>query len=268
MANAQKIANIFDLASTAFGKLAELTLDLKIFQAQAEQTHSTSSRWTIIEMEQLKEAIARFGNDLAKIASVIETKTLTQIKHKLKSQALDGPGTGPPEVENEEEKEVAEESGEDEMGHVQELAPVSTVSVDRGRRKQTFSERSEQSFPDSKKRRIEDIAPSPVTTIPKLGAPLITRQVMPVGAAQRLPTPAQSSTVSQPRIISAPVGPKVVTHAQMRKQPMLTQESKYEEYSDDEGDDRYDDDDDDDDESDALYYSDDEGADNERPKKL
>uniref|UniRef100_A0A5K3EPM6 SANT domain-containing protein n=1 Tax=Mesocestoides corti TaxID=53468 RepID=A0A5K3EPM6_MESCO len=245
MANAQKIANIFDLASTAFGKLAELTLDLKIFQAQAEQTHSTSSRWTIIEMEQLKEAIARFGNDLAKIASVIETKTLTQIKHKLKSQALDGPGTGPPEVENEEEKEVAEESGEDEMGHVQELAPVSTVSVgvfffsnclgyqvDRGRRKQTFSERSEQSFPDSKKRRIEDIAPSPVTTIPKLGAPLITRQVMPVGAAQRLPTPAQSSTVSQPRIISAPVGPKVVTHAQMRKQPMLTQESKYEEYSD------------------------------------
>lgn len=145
MANAQKVANIFELASVAFGKLSELTLDLKIFQAQAEQTPSTSSRWTIIEMEQLKDAIARFGHDLAKIASVLETKTKTQIKHKLKSQALQ---EGLPEHQGSEHNpedadDGGEESAEDVIEPVHELPSVSTVSVDRGRRKQTFSERSE-----------------------------------------------------------------------------------------------------------------------------
>ncbi|VDL94597.1 unnamed protein product [Schistocephalus solidus] len=82
MANAQKVANIFELASLAFGKLAELTLDLKIYQTQ-----SSSSRWTIAEVEQLKDAISRFGADLSKIAEVLDTKTVTQIKHKIRNKA-------------------------------------------------------------------------------------------------------------------------------------------------------------------------------------
>ncbi len=150
MANAQKVANIFELASVAFGKLSELTLDLKMFQAQSEQAPSTSSRWTIIEVEQLKEAVARFGNDLTKIASVLETKTKTQIKHKLKNQALQEPSENAREEENSEEGDEGEDSGEDVMAPVHELPPVTTVSVDRGRRKQTFSERSEALVPDPK----------------------------------------------------------------------------------------------------------------------
>ena len=150
MANAQKVSNIFELASTAFKKMAELVLDLKIYQAQVEQGPTTSSRWTIIEVEQLKEAVARFGNDLNKIASIIETKTLTQIKHKLKSQALEGPGPEPPEGEENDDEKDAEGSPEADVEHVQELPVVSTVSVDRGRRKQTFSERSDIDLPESK----------------------------------------------------------------------------------------------------------------------
>lgn len=152
MANAQKVANIFELASAAFKKMADLTIDLKIFQTQAEQGPTTSSRWTIIEVEALKEAVARFGNDLNKIASMIETKTITQIKHKLKNQALEGPTSEPPEgEENDMDIKEMEEFGDNDMG-VTELPPVSTVSVDRGRRKQTFSERNDTEAPEMKVR--------------------------------------------------------------------------------------------------------------------
>ncbi|VDM35878.1 unnamed protein product [Hydatigera taeniaeformis] len=270
MANAQKIANIFELASVAFKKLAELTLDLKIFQAQAEQGPSTSSRWTIIEVEQLKEAIARFGNDLNKIASVIETKTLTQIKHKLKSQALEGPG--PERVdggENDDEKD-ADRSPDDESEHVQELSEVPTVSVDRGRRKQTFSERNDPDLPDQKKRRLESASGPSVLTVQKPKGPLIARHVVPVAGVQRLPITVQTSSATKPRVVPPTLSASnVLSHAQMRKQAVMSQESKYEEYSEDGGDEHFEDDDDDDDdeeESDAPYYSEDEGGDNSTPQ--
>lgn len=149
MANAQKVANIFELASVAFKKLSDLTIDLKIFQTQAEQGPSTSSRWTIIEIEALKEAVARFGKDLNKIASMIETKTVTQIKHKLKSQALEGPTSERAEGEENDDVKDMDEFPEGDI-HIQELPPVSAVSADRGRRKQTFLERSDFETPEMK----------------------------------------------------------------------------------------------------------------------
>ncbi|VDK21296.1 unnamed protein product [Taenia asiatica] len=269
MANAQKVANIFELASVAFKKLAELTLDLKIFQAQAEQGPSTSSRWTIIEMEQLKEAIARFGNDLTKIAGAIETKTLTQIKHKLKSQALEGPGPERAEGgENDDEKD-ADRSPEDDPERVQELSEVSTVSADRGRRKQTFSERNDLDLPDQKKRRLDSAPGPPILTIPKPKGSLVARHVVPVTGVQRVPITVQTSAAGKPRAIPTTLSASnVLSHAQMRKQVVMSQESKYEEYSEDEGDGHFEDDDDDDDdeESDAPYYSEDEAGGNSTPQ--
>ncbi|EUB61115.1 Chromatin complexes subunit BAP18 [Echinococcus granulosus] len=270
MANAQKVANIFELASVAFKKLAELTLDLKIFQAQAEQGPSTSSRWTIIEVDQLKDAIARFGNDLTKIASVIETKTLTQIKHKLKSQGLEGPGPERVEgAENDDEKNAGR-SPENESGHVQELPEVSTVSVDRGRRKQTFSERNDPDLPDQKKRRLDSGSGPSVLTIPKIKGPVVARHVVPVAGVQRTPITVQTSPAGKPRVVPiTPSASNVLSHAHMRKQAVMSQELKYEQYSEDEGDDHFgddDDDDDDDEESDAPYYSEDETGGNSTPQ--
>ncbi|KAM3176770.1 hypothetical protein ACTXT7_005838 [Hymenolepis weldensis] len=258
MANAQKVANIFELASAAFKKMADLTIDLKIFQTQSEQGPSTSSRWTIIEIEALKEAVARFGNDLNKIASMIETKTITQIKHKLKSQALEGPTSERAEGEENEDTKDMHEFPESEI-HITELPPVSTVSVDRGRRKQTFSERNDFETSKLKKRRIDSTSSVPVV---RQNTPLAARPSAPI--VQRLPVGvAPNSSVSVKARVTTPSASAILSHAHMRKQAIPTADSKYEDYSDFEGEDPYEDvhneDDDDDDEiSDEPYYSEEE----------
>nr|VZI08065.1 unnamed protein product [Spirometra erinaceieuropaei] len=259
MANAQKVANIFELASLAFGKLAELTLDLKIYQAQAEQAQSTNSRWTIAEVEQLKDAISRFGADLSKIAEVLDTKTVTQIKHKIRNKAFMEAGL--------------DEPPEDELDDLSQIPRTSTVASDKGRRKQTFSERNEESEPLGKKRRIEGMSPPSTLIPPQPGtqAPgLLTAkhaQQMPL----RMPgQPRSASTLggalsdydymqgmphSQRPERAAGIPPRKLT---------MEQGAKYEEYSDS-GSERYeepddDDDDDDEDSDEERYYSEDEGA--------
>ncbi|THD20256.1 SANT DNA binding [Fasciola hepatica] len=114
MANSSRVAEIFQQASVAFGRLAQLTIDLKLAQIQqADAEQKENERWTNTEIEQLKEAVARFGNDLGKIAEAIETKTLAQIKQKIKTKALQEAGlneVNPPEAEktNEEQTSVSE----------------------------------------------------------------------------------------------------------------------------------------------------------------
>ncbi|KAA0184137.1 Chromatin complexes subunit BAP18 [Fasciolopsis buskii] len=89
MANSSRVAEIFQQASVAFGRLAQLTIDLKLAQVQKmNDEQKENMKWTSTEVGQLKEAVARFGNDLGKIAEVIETKTLAQIKEKVKGKSL------------------------------------------------------------------------------------------------------------------------------------------------------------------------------------
>uniref|UniRef100_A0A0X3PML1 SANT domain-containing protein n=1 Tax=Schistocephalus solidus TaxID=70667 RepID=A0A0X3PML1_SCHSO len=258
MANAQKVANIFELASLAFGKLAELTLDLKIYQAQAEQTQSSSSRWTIAEVEQLKDAISRFGADLSKIAEVLDTKTVTQIKHKIRNKAFMEAGL--------------EEPPEEDLDDLSQIPRVSTVANDKGRRKQTFSERNEEAEPLGKKRRIEGISPQSNLIPPQPGTQ--TAGLLMAKHAQQMP-PRMSG---QPR--SSGLGSTLSDYDYMQGMPhgqrperavgvpprklSMEQEAKYEDYSDS-GSERYeepdDDDDDDDEESDEeRYYSEEEGG--------
>lgn len=89
MANSSKVSEIFEQASVAFGRLAQLTLDLKQFQAQKNESEvKTTSKWSVKEIDLLKSAINRFGNDLNTIANMIQTKTINQIKHKMRSRAF------------------------------------------------------------------------------------------------------------------------------------------------------------------------------------
>lgn len=89
MANFSRVAEIFEQASVAFGRLAQLTLDLKQFQSQQNDGDSkTCGKWSQKEVDDLKAAIERFGSDLSKVAEAIETKTVSQIKQKLKTQAF------------------------------------------------------------------------------------------------------------------------------------------------------------------------------------
>ncbi|VDP96751.1 unnamed protein product [Trichobilharzia regenti] len=87
MANFSRVAEIFEQASVAFGRLAQLTIDLKQFQAQQNDGDSkTCGKWSQKEIDDLKAAISRFGADLSKIAEAVETKTINQIKQKLKTR--------------------------------------------------------------------------------------------------------------------------------------------------------------------------------------
>ncbi|CAH8594532.1 unnamed protein product [Heterobilharzia americana] len=89
MANFSRVAEIFEQASVAFSRLAQLTLDLKQFQAQQNDGDSkTCGKWSQKEVDDLKAAIGRFGADLSKVAEAIETKTINQIKQKLKTRGF------------------------------------------------------------------------------------------------------------------------------------------------------------------------------------
>ncbi|GAA30167.2 chromatin complexes subunit BAP18 [Clonorchis sinensis] len=93
MANASRVSEIFQQASAAFGRLAYLTLELKLSQAQQNTSDQKSNtKWTTEEINELKAAIVRFGNDLEKIAQSIETKTLDQIKQKVHSKTFQTTG--------------------------------------------------------------------------------------------------------------------------------------------------------------------------------
>ncbi|KAK4469791.1 hypothetical protein MN116_007307 [Schistosoma mekongi] len=131
MANFSRVAEIFEQASVAFGRLAQLTLDLKQFQAQQNDGDSkTCGKWSQKEVDDLKAAIGRFGSDLSKVAEAIETKTVSQIKQKLKTQAFQDAGLGDIPLEN---------GSTDEQVKVKTTTPT-VAPIERGRRKQALNQ--------------------------------------------------------------------------------------------------------------------------------
>uniref|UniRef100_T1J454 SANT domain-containing protein n=1 Tax=Strigamia maritima TaxID=126957 RepID=T1J454_STRMM len=87
MNSASKVGEIFTAAGAAFSKLGELTMQLHPVTEQ-----SPSSKWTEQEIEMLRSAVRKFGDDLNKISEHIKNRTISQIKTTLKRKAYEDAG--------------------------------------------------------------------------------------------------------------------------------------------------------------------------------
>ncbi|XP_028395433.1 chromatin complexes subunit BAP18-like [Dendronephthya gigantea] len=81
---ASKVADIFTAAGAAFNRLGELTVQLH--PLTSDGSAQASGKWGETEIEMLRDAVKRFGEDLKKISEIITTKSITQIKSALKQR--------------------------------------------------------------------------------------------------------------------------------------------------------------------------------------
>jgi len=90
--SAAKVAEIFTAAGEAFSHLGELTMQLHPLNNESgipspsATTMSNSGKWGDEEIEMLKSAVKRFGDDLKKISGQVKTKSVAQIKSALKKR--------------------------------------------------------------------------------------------------------------------------------------------------------------------------------------
>ena len=84
---ASKVADIFTAAGAAFNRLGELTVQLH--PLTSDSSGQTSGKWGETEIEMLRDAIKRFGEDLKKISEIITTKSIAQIKSALKQRVYE-----------------------------------------------------------------------------------------------------------------------------------------------------------------------------------
>lgn len=75
-----KVGEIFSAAGAAFSKLGELTMQLH----PVSDSSPAGAKWTETEIEMLRLAVRRFGDDLNNISSVIKERTVAQIKSTVK----------------------------------------------------------------------------------------------------------------------------------------------------------------------------------------
>ncbi|XP_049599263.1 chromatin complexes subunit BAP18 isoform X1 [Syngnathus scovelli] len=75
-----KVGEIFSAAGAAFSKLGELTMQLH----PVSDSSPAGAKWTETEIEMLRVAVGRFGDDLNSISSVIKDRTVAQIKTTVK----------------------------------------------------------------------------------------------------------------------------------------------------------------------------------------
>ncbi|XP_037323320.1 chromatin complexes subunit BAP18 [Pungitius pungitius] len=75
-----KVGEIFSAAGAAFTKLGELTMQLH----PVCDSSPAGAKWTETEIEMLRLAVRRFGDDLNNISSVIKERTVAQIKSTVK----------------------------------------------------------------------------------------------------------------------------------------------------------------------------------------
>lgn len=104
MSSASKVGEIFTAAGAAFSKLGDLTMQLH----PSAEPAPASTKWTPHEIEMLRSAVKRFGDDLDKISEIIKTRTISQIKTQLKKKAYEEAGLPHP-VETSPKKTVATE---------------------------------------------------------------------------------------------------------------------------------------------------------------
>uniref|UniRef100_A0A3Q2E0W8 BPTF-associated chromatin complex component 1 n=1 Tax=Cyprinodon variegatus TaxID=28743 RepID=A0A3Q2E0W8_CYPVA len=75
-----KVGEIFSAAGAAFTKLGELTMQLH----PVSDSSPAGAKWTETEIEMLRCAVRRFGDDLNNISTVIKERTVAQIKSTVK----------------------------------------------------------------------------------------------------------------------------------------------------------------------------------------
>ncbi|XP_061786712.1 BPTF-associated chromatin complex component 1 [Nerophis lumbriciformis] len=75
-----KVGEIFSAAGAAFSKLGELTMQLH----PVSDSSPAGAKWTETEIEMLRLAVRRFGDDLNSISGVIKERTVAQIKSTVK----------------------------------------------------------------------------------------------------------------------------------------------------------------------------------------
>ncbi|XP_068600564.1 chromatin complexes subunit BAP18 [Brachionichthys hirsutus] len=75
-----KVGEIFSAAGAAFSKLGELTMQLH----PVSDSSPAGAKWTETEIEMLRLAVRRFGDDLNNISTVIKERTVAQIKSTVK----------------------------------------------------------------------------------------------------------------------------------------------------------------------------------------
>ncbi|XP_075211949.1 BPTF-associated chromatin complex component 1 isoform X2 [Lycorma delicatula] len=86
MNSASKVGEIFTAAGAAFNKLGELTLQLH------PTADSPAGKWTDEEIEMLRQAVKKFGEDLNQISEHIKGRTVSQIRTTLKKKAYEDAG--------------------------------------------------------------------------------------------------------------------------------------------------------------------------------
>ncbi|RZF43568.1 hypothetical protein LSTR_LSTR008081 [Laodelphax striatellus] len=86
MNSASKVGEIFTAAGAAFNKLGELTLQLH------PTADSPAGKWTDEEIEMLRQAIRKFGDDLNTISEHIKGRTVSQIRATLKKKSFEDAG--------------------------------------------------------------------------------------------------------------------------------------------------------------------------------
>ncbi|XP_066021617.1 chromatin complexes subunit BAP18-like isoform X3 [Pocillopora verrucosa] len=145
--SASKVAEIFTAAGEAFSHLGELTMQLHPLNNDTSTsplttTTSNSGKWGDEEIEMLRSAVKRFGDDLKKISGQVKSKSVAQIKSALKRRI-----------------------------HEQENSPLNTQKA----KSKTSQQASLSSESQSKKRKTEQAIPSTIVPAVDLlpgGSPL------------------------------------------------------------------------------------------------
>ncbi|MCI4377426.1 hypothetical protein PGIGA_G00203440 [Pangasianodon gigas] len=83
-----KVGEIFSAAGAAFTKLGELTMQLH----PVADSSPAGAKWTDTEIEMLRSAVRRFGDDLNALSSVIKKRTVAQIKTTVKRKLYEDSG--------------------------------------------------------------------------------------------------------------------------------------------------------------------------------
>ncbi|XP_068919269.1 chromatin complexes subunit BAP18 isoform X3 [Petaurus breviceps papuanus] len=83
-----KVGEIFSAAGAAFTKLGELTMQLH----PVSDSSPAGAKWTDTEIEMLRAAVKRFGDDLNRISCVIKDRTVAQIKSTVKRKVYEDSG--------------------------------------------------------------------------------------------------------------------------------------------------------------------------------